>query len=184
MPHPILHGYHGKILEIDLTAGRVSTRPLEPEWVEEYLGGRGLATRILHGEIDPGCDPLGPENVLVLATSPLVGTKAPTACRGHMTFKSPLTGAYGYANSGGFFVAEMRHAGYDALLITGRAPQPSVLCVEDGEICVISKIHDGKGGIFVLNYSPNLRNHDCPDTCAEIRRQVERMCKEFPVPGI
>ena len=89
MSHPILHGYHGKILEIDLTSGGVTTRPLEAEVVEHYLGGRGLATRILFEAVDPGCDSLGPDNVFVLATSPLLGTKAPTSCRGHMTSSRP-----------------------------------------------------------------------------------------------
>ena len=68
------------------------------------------------------------------AAGPLAGTPWPTSARLHVTFKSPLTGAYGYANSGGYFAAEMRHAGYDVILITGRAPEPVVLRIEDEEV--------------------------------------------------
>ena len=88
-------GYHGKIIDVDLTAGRVSERPLDPDLVRDYLGGRGLATRIFYDQVDPACDPLGSDNVIVIATSPLIGTGAPTSCRGHMVFKSPLTGVIG-----------------------------------------------------------------------------------------
>jgi aldehyde:ferredoxin oxidoreductase len=95
-----------------------------------------LGAKLLFDLVGPDVEPLSPDNYLIFTAGPLAGTPWPTSARLHVTYKSPLTGAYGYANSGGFFAAEMRHAGYDAILITGRAPQPSILRVEDGEIRV------------------------------------------------
>lgn len=93
-------GYHGKVLTIDLSSKKVAVTPLDPELVMDYLGGRGLATRIFYEQIEPAVEPLGPDNALVIATSPLIGSNAPTAGRGHMVFKSPLTGCIGTSNSG------------------------------------------------------------------------------------
>jgi aldehyde:ferredoxin oxidoreductase len=81
MNFPAISGYHGRILEIDLSRSNVALKPLDKDIVEKYLGGRGLATKIFSDRIDPTCDPLSKENVLVLATSPLLGTAAPTACQ-------------------------------------------------------------------------------------------------------
>jgi aldehyde:ferredoxin oxidoreductase len=117
-------GFHGKILEADLSRGDLRTLPLDGGLIERYLGGRGLATRLFCDAVDPTCDPLGPENVIVLATSPLVGTTAPTAGRGHMVFKSPLTGLIGSANSGGTWAAAFKASGFDALVVKGRAASP------------------------------------------------------------
>ena len=117
-------GFHGKYLDLDLTRGEVRVRPLGRDIVADYLGGRGLATRLFYDAVDPACDPLGPENVVVLATSPLIGTSAPTAARGHMVFKSPLTGFLGTSNSGGGWAWSFKAAGYDALVVRGRASSP------------------------------------------------------------
>ncbi|MCK4340672.1 MAG: aldehyde ferredoxin oxidoreductase family protein [Phycisphaerae bacterium] len=120
-------GYHGRILEVDLTTGGVQVTALEPALVEDYLGGRGLATRIFYAASDPACDPLGPENVVVLATSPLLGTNAPTSCRGHMVFKSPLTGVIGSSNSGGTWALVFKSTGYDVLVIRGASAEPVMI---------------------------------------------------------
>jgi len=117
-------GIHGKILEIDLSAGDVRVRPLDPSLTADYLGGRGLATRLFYEAVDPASDPLGAENVVVLAPSPLIGTSAPTAARGHMVFKSPLTGFLGTSNSGGGWAWSFKATGYDALVVKGRASSP------------------------------------------------------------
>ncbi|MBU0753505.1 MAG: hypothetical protein KJ645_00090, partial [Planctomycetes bacterium] len=82
MAASILNGTHGRILEIDLSAGSIETKPLEAKTAEAYLGGRGLATRLFVDTVNPKCDPLGPDNVLVLATSPLLGTNAQSARHG------------------------------------------------------------------------------------------------------
>ena len=126
-------GYHGRVLEIDLTAGRVRVVPLDPEAAMDYLGGRGLAARTLYDTIDPGCDPLGPDNAVVIATSPLVGSTAPTAGRGHMAFKSPLTDVLGTSNSGGNWGAGFKGTGHDVLVIKGAASSPVMIDIEPGK---------------------------------------------------
>ncbi len=126
------YGYHGRILEVDLTEGRVEAKPLDPDLVRDYLGGRGLATRLFYDAVDPACDPLGPDNVVVIATSPLVGTNAPTSCRGHMVFKSPLTGFIGTSNSGGTWANAFKATGHDVLIIKGRSSEPVTLDIRPG----------------------------------------------------
>jgi len=121
---PSFFGYHKKICEIDLSSGEVKSLPLIRSDVESYLGGRGLATRLFVDRVDPGCDPLSPDNVLALATSPLIGSRAPTGCRGHMVFKSPLTGIIGSSNCGGTWAYHFKAAGFDALVIRGKSPDP------------------------------------------------------------
>ena len=135
------NGYHGAILEVDLSTGRVEKRALDAALVEDYLGGRGLATRIFCDEIDPTCDPLGVENVLVLATSPLVGSNAPTSCRGHMVFKSPLTGVIGSSNCGGTWAPAFKSAGYDAIVIKGAAKTPVFIDITPERVEILPADH-------------------------------------------
>jgi aldehyde:ferredoxin oxidoreductase len=132
MPDYPVSGYHGRVLVADLGRGEVRVEPLAPEVALDYLGGRGLAARLLYDAIDPACDPLGPDNAIVVASSPLVGTNAPTAGRGHMVFKSPLTGVLGSSNSGGAWGAAFKSAGYDALVVKGAASSPVFLDIEPG----------------------------------------------------
>ncbi len=130
-------GYHGKILEIDLSSQNIRLRPLAREIAERYLGGRGLATRIFTDEVEPLCDPLDAGNVVVVATSPLIGTRAPTACRGHMVFKSPLTGLIGSSNCGGSWAHVFKSSGYDVLLIKGKAPAPVWVDISPDHVQII-----------------------------------------------
>jgi len=127
-----------KILRVDLNTESVSTEPLNMEWAEQYLGSRGLATRYLWEEMDPKVDALSPENVLIFATGPLTGTMASTSGRYTVVTKGPLTGAIAASNSGGKFGAELKYAGYDLLIITGRAKRPVYLSVFDDEVEVRS----------------------------------------------
>jgi aldehyde:ferredoxin oxidoreductase len=136
-----LYGFHGKILDIDLGSGDVRTRALDPALVAAYLGGRGLATRLFYDAVDPRCDPLGPDNVFVIATSPLIGTNAPTAGRGHMVFKSPLTGVIGTSNSGGTWGAAFKSAGFDAIVVRGRASSPVFIDIAPGKVDVLPAHH-------------------------------------------
>ena len=122
-----LYGYHGKILEVDLSEGTLEPKALDPAITENYLGGRGLATRLFYELVDPTCDPLGEDNVVVFATSPVVGTTAPTSCRGHMVFKSPLTGVIGSTNCGGSWAYYLKGTGYDVLVIKGKASEPVMI---------------------------------------------------------
>lgn len=130
-------GYHGRVLEVDLSTGKIQVVPLEAQDVLLYLGGRGLATKLLYDRIDPKADPLGPDNIVVIATSPLIGSQAPTAARGHMVYKSPLTGYIGTSNSGGAWAYGFKATGYDAIVIRGRAAHPVFIDIspEKVEIC-------------------------------------------------
>jgi len=130
-------GYTGKILDIDLTEGKIERTELDPRIAEDYLGGRGLATKLFFDAIDPKCDPLGPGNVVVIATSPLIGTNAPTACRGHIVFKGPLTGMIGSCNSGGTWANAFKASGYDALIIRGKAKEPVMIEISPQEVELI-----------------------------------------------
>ncbi len=130
-------GYHGKILEVDLSDGRIDTVPLDPEQAVDYLGGRGLAARVFYDRVNPGCDPLGPDNVFVIATSPLIGTNAPTAGRGHMVFKSPLTGFIGSSNCGGTWAPVFKATGFDVLVIKGKAPAAVILDIKPDKAAIM-----------------------------------------------
>lgn len=126
-----------RMATVDLTTGTITQVETPPELLRDYLGGRGLGARLLYDLVGPDVDPLGPDNYLIFTAGPLAGTPWPTSARIHVTFKSPATGVYGYANAGGQIVAQLRHAGYDALLVTGRAAVPSVLRVVDEEITIV-----------------------------------------------
>ena len=120
-----------KILRVNLTNGTVAEEALNMEWANEYLGQRGLATRYLVDEIDPQCDALGPDNKLIMTTGPLTGTIASTGGRYSVVCKSPLTGTVACSNSGGFFGAELKFAGWDMIIFEGKAASPMYLNIED-----------------------------------------------------
>ena len=120
-----------KILRVDLSKGTTATEPLNMDWAFEFMGERGLATKYLWENMDPKADPLGPDNVLIFATGPLTGTMASTSGRYAVVTKGPLTGAIACSNSGGKFGAELKFAGYDLLIVHGRAPQPVYLHIVD-----------------------------------------------------
>ncbi len=126
------YGYLGRILRVDLSAGRLTDEPLNEEYADAFVGGSALATRMIYDLVDGSTDPLGPANPLVFMTGPLVGTAMPSAGRYSVCALSPLTGIWGEANSGGFFGPELRFAGYDGLLITGRAAEPVWLAIVEG----------------------------------------------------
>jgi aldehyde:ferredoxin oxidoreductase len=120
-----------KILRVDLSNGTCIAEALNMAWADEYLGQRGLATKYLVEEIDPKCDPLGPDNKLIMATGPLTGTMASTGGRYSVITKSPLTGLVACSNSGGFIGAEMKNAGWDMIIFEGKSPEPVYLYVEN-----------------------------------------------------
>ncbi|AUL98980.1 aldehyde ferredoxin oxidoreductase [Zoogloeaceae bacteirum Par-f-2] len=120
-----------KILRVNLSAGTCSAEALNMKWADEYLGSRGLATKYLVEEIDPKVDPLSPDNKLIMATGPLTGTMASTGGRYTVVTKGPLTGAIACSNSGGFFGAEMKFAGWDMIIFEGKSPKPVYLYVEN-----------------------------------------------------
>ncbi|MDQ7793470.1 MAG: aldehyde ferredoxin oxidoreductase family protein [bacterium] len=143
-----LHGYGGRILRVDLTRGTHRIEPVEPRLAEDYVGGRGFVARVLYDEIPPGADPLGPENKLLMAAGPLSGTFLPCASKAHLGAKSPATGGYGDANVGGHLAMEMKHAGYDLLIIEGQADRLSYLVVDDDQVAIRdAEALRGKGSI-------------------------------------
>lgn len=121
----------GKILRVDLTAGTVKSEPLNMDWARAYLGSRGLATKYIVEEVDPKVDPLSPANKLIWATGPLTGTMASTGGRYTVVTKGPLTGAIACSNSGGYWGAELKMAGWDMVIFEGKSAKPVFLYVED-----------------------------------------------------
>ncbi|MHB0871696.1 MAG: aldehyde ferredoxin oxidoreductase family protein [Chloroflexota bacterium] len=127
-------GYMGKILEVDLTTRTHRTVPLDPKLARKYVGGSGLAAHMLLAEASPTLDPLGPENTLILMTGPLAGTVVPTSNRFAAVAKSPLTGAFGESDCGGSWGGELKRAGFDGLVIRGRASSPVYLWIHDEQV--------------------------------------------------
>ncbi|MBW1823637.1 MAG: aldehyde ferredoxin oxidoreductase family protein [Deltaproteobacteria bacterium] len=124
-------GYTGKLLRVNLTSGKVKEEPLKEEWAEKYLGGAGIASRILYDELKPGIDPLGPKNKTLIMTGPVNGTIIPTASRVGAYCKSPLTGSFFHGTAGGHIGAELKYAGWDGIIIEGRASVPVYLWIDD-----------------------------------------------------
>ncbi len=124
-------GWNRKVLRVNLTAGTCTPEPLNMAWANDYLGSRGLASKYLVSEIDPKVDPLSPDNKLIMATGPLTGTMASTGGRYTVVTKGALTNAIACSNSGGFFGAEMKFAGWDMIIFEGKSPKPVYLYVEN-----------------------------------------------------
>ena len=134
-------GYRGKTLIVDLVKSTVRKEPLNQQYVEEFLGGRGWAIKYLYDNLKKGINALGPENILVIGLGPLTGTLAPSSARYTIASKSPLTGGIGYANSGGHFAPELAYAGYDAIFIHGCADTPVYLYIEDDVVEIRDASH-------------------------------------------
>jgi len=126
-----MHAYAGTILRVDLTRQRIRREPIDPETARRFIGGRGLASKLLYDEINPRLDPLGPANKLILATGPLTGTSAVCGGRFMAVTKGPLTGAIACSNAGGNFGPELKFAGYDMIVLEGAAKRPTILVIDD-----------------------------------------------------
>jgi len=124
----------GKLLRVDLTSGRIAVEVIRPDWLRDYVGGRGLAARYLYEELDPRVDPLAPANKLIFATGPLTGTPVPCGARYMVVTKGALTDAITTSNSGGHWGPELRFAGYDMVIVEGRAPKPVYLFIHDDQV--------------------------------------------------
>ena len=137
-----MNGYMGRILWVDLTAGTVEAAPLAEDLCAKFIGGYGLGARLLFDRIPAGADPLGPENVLGFVTGPFESTDAFSDARYTVVGKSPLTGGWGDANSGGYFGPALKAAGVDAVFFTGQAAEPVYLLVEGGagQLCDASAL--------------------------------------------
>ena len=128
----MIGGYMGKILLVDLSTGVINEEPLDEKICRDFIGGYGIGARILYSRQKAGVDPLGPENTLGLITGPLTGTLVPTGVRYTAVGKSPLTGGWGEANSGGYFGPYLKFAGFDAVFFTGISPKPVYLLIDNG----------------------------------------------------
>jgi len=129
----MIHGYNGKIMHVDLTSGHISVEEPGEAFYRKYMGGSALALHYLLKEIPAGVDPLGPDNVLVFALSVLTGAAISGQSRMTAAAKSPLTGAIGDSQGGGFWPAEFKFSGFDAIVLKGKAEKPVYLWIHDGE---------------------------------------------------
>lgn len=127
-----MYGWIGQLLRVDLSSGECKVEKLDPALARDYVGARGLATKIFSDEVDPEVDPLAPENKLIFMTGPLTGTAAISGSRYNVVTKSPLTGGIAASNSGGYFAGELKYAGFDGIIFEGKAAEPVYLWIEDG----------------------------------------------------
>jgi aldehyde:ferredoxin oxidoreductase len=130
----MMYGWTGSILRIDLSSGSVAKEPLDPALAKKYIGGRGLASYFMFTEVDPGIDPLSPQNKLIFAPGPLSGTNAPSAGHFNVVTKGPLTGTIAASSSGGVFGPMLKYAGYDLLVVEGKADKPVYLWIDDDDV--------------------------------------------------
>jgi len=126
--------YAGKILRVDLTTGSITHEPLNEKWARDYIGGKGFVFRYLYDELKAGTDPLSPANVVVLFTGALAGTIVSTTARLAVGTRSPATGTILDSYVGGGMAAMLKYAGWDGVIITGKAPRPSYLWIDDGQV--------------------------------------------------
>ena len=130
----MMYGYAGTILRVDLSNATIRKEPLSKSLAENFIGGRGFVAKMLYDEIPSDIGPYDPENMLIAATGPLTGHFLPASGKTHFGTKSPATGGYADSNMGGHFGPQMKYAGYDVLVITGRAISPSYLFINDDTV--------------------------------------------------
>ena len=155
-----MNGYHGKVLVVDLATRACFREPLDESVLRRFIGGTGLASYLLYTHCPPGADPLGPDNPLIFACSPLVGSRLTTSSKFAVAAKSPLTGMIGDSLSSSFLAVELKRTGVDALVIKGSSEQPTVLILEDNEV------H--------FEDASNLKGLSTFDTEKEIRQKLGR----------
>jgi aldehyde:ferredoxin oxidoreductase len=140
-----LHGYHGVLLDVDLSGGRARKREIDPKDLRDFIGGRGLGMKLLWDSLpEPGINPLSLENPLLFMPGPFSGFPVPSASRTCVVTKSPITApkesryehasTVSYSNIGGFFGPEIRFAGYDGIMVRGRADHPVYIYIDDDQV--------------------------------------------------
>jgi aldehyde:ferredoxin oxidoreductase len=127
-------GYCGKFLRVNLSTGEINKENLDIALAKKFVGGRGLATCLLSQEIDPGIEPLEPANKIIFATGPLTGSRAPASGRHMVVTKSPLSGTVASSNSGGFWGAELKRAGFDLIVVEGKSDGPCYISIKDDTV--------------------------------------------------
>jgi len=133
--HKSIFGWRGRILRVDLSQSKIWDEELSREYIDGYTGGAGINARLFYDLMRHNlhADPLAPENPLIFGCGPMVGTQFPCASRFTVTAKSPLTGIFGDSNAGGWFAARLKQAGYDHIIIQGKAERPVALLIKKGK---------------------------------------------------
>jgi aldehyde:ferredoxin oxidoreductase len=155
----MLHGYGGHNLRVDLTTGKISREKTDPKQMLKVIGGRGMNSWRLYDELKRNVDPLSEENMLLIGVGPLTGTLFSTSAYMTISGKSPLTGILGDSAAGGFFGPELKVAGYDQVIITGKSEKPSYLLIADDHVEIRDASHLWGGDIF--------------ETTAKIRKELK-----------
>ncbi len=127
---------YGKVLRIDLSAKKIADEKIGKDVVNKYIGGKGFAAKVLYDELTPGAAPLSPDNILVVAVGPVTGTNAPGYAKTVFATKSPLTGIFADSYVGGSFGPEIKFAGYDLIVVKGKAEKPVCLYIHDGKTSI------------------------------------------------
>ena len=133
--------YNEKLLRINLTTNEIKVEPLNLEIAKNFIGARGLGSKILLDEIDPSVDPLSSENKLVIMTGPVTGASVPTGGRYVVVTKSPLTGMIACSNSGGEWGAKLKYSGFDGIIIEGKSNTPKYLYINDDKVEILNAHH-------------------------------------------
>jgi aldehyde:ferredoxin oxidoreductase len=141
MERDMSFGFTGKLLRVNLTDQRITIEEVNKAWAKQYLGGAGLATKYFYEEVPGGIDPLGLSNKLIFMTGPLTGTASASASRYSVVSKSPQTGLWGQANSGGSFGPALKRSGFDGIIFEGTSPNPVFLKILDGEAELLDASH-------------------------------------------
>jgi len=134
-------GYRGKILRVDLTRRKILIQSLDETDLEKFIGGSGLGAKFLYEEVPADTEPLSPENLLIFMAGPLVGSGTPGSGRHEVVFKSPLTGIFARSGVGGSFGVNLKRAGFDGMIISGRSSKPVYLLVYDGQVEIKDATH-------------------------------------------
>lgn len=135
------NGCNGRILRVNLSRNEIQVEEPQEDFYRTYFGGWGFVAYYLLKEVPPGTDPLSPENKLVFGLGPLTGVAIAGNARNAVGAKSPLTGLFGSSDVGGWWNAELKHAGYDAIIVEGKAPDPVYLWIQDGEVEIREATH-------------------------------------------
>jgi aldehyde:ferredoxin oxidoreductase len=152
-----MYGYAGAILRVDLSTASIRKEPLPDSLVKNFIGGRGFVAKMLYDEITPGIEPFDPRNMLIAATGPLTGHFLPASGKTHFGTKSPATGGYADSNMGGHFGPQLKYAGYDVLVIVGKADRPSYLFISDNAVEIRpAEVYWGQGSIIA---EKNFKDH-------------------------
>ncbi len=132
---------YGKILEVDLSTGKIVKSAVDAEFARKYIGGRGFGHKMLFDEVGPDVDPYSPENILVFANGPFTGTRAPTGGRTEIITKHPMTGSIGTGNTGGVWGARLKQAGFDVIVVRNKAQKPVYLWIDNDNVEIRDAAH-------------------------------------------